>query len=195
MQNSGIMTNSAMLRRTIEELRQSFRCAILESVQRTTADLDISQNKIENIVSSCLSSIDDITTEIFRQSALQPTRLPMDAPVSYRAEFKARKAKHREAFQIENGRAPWALSDEDYTPVRFFQEIWGEYTMTGLITSSYLEKVDPSLYFALVNYVRGAHEGRPGRKAVRLTDLGITTERNVMRQLMPAKSKVDTESI
>jgi hypothetical protein len=35
------------------------------------------------------------------------------------------------------GREVHKLTDEDYTPLSFFREVWGKYVETGLLTKKY----------------------------------------------------------
>jgi hypothetical protein len=125
--------------------------------------------------------------------------LPGEARVLYKDPhkgFKARKAAYRADFYEKHGREPFALTDEDYTPVRFFQEVWGEYVQTRLLTSKYLEDKDPALYQALAHYIRGARQGRPGRdKSISFESIGVTTERDVMDRIVHARSRAAFEHL
>ena len=112
-------------------------------------------------------------------------QLRMPLPPRYEDHFKAKKLVYRSCFKAARGRDPFALTDEDYTPIRFFQETWGEIVAIAPITPGYLDRVDRELYFAILNYMRGANQGRPGRKPFTLEDLKILSRDNLLNILLP----------
>lgn len=125
-----------------------------------------------------------------QQNSRAASELPRVAEISYKEQFKKRRGEHREKFRKENKRDVHKLTDEDYTPVNFFKDVWAGYARTGLITSGYLERVDAPLYFALLNYIRGAQAGRPGRNnKLSLANLDIKTERQVIGRLLRPKDE------
>jgi hypothetical protein len=110
--------------------------------------------------------------------------LPPDAPRLYSEHFEARREEHRRQFKAEHGRKPIPRHEtEDYTPLNFFREVWGQYIQAGVISAKYLEGVDPELYRALVAFVRGSNEGRAGRSPKTLEGIGIRSQRDVMGRI------------
>ena len=112
--------------------------------------------------------------------ALPPGR----APVLYRLQFKKRRAAYRKRFTRQHGRPVDALSEEDYSPVRFFIDVWGEIVERTIVTPGYLERLDRPCYYALLNWMRGADVGKRGRSRLTWEDLGVATEQQILDLLL-----------
>ena len=109
----------------------------------------------------------------------------LEIPIRYRTAYKSRKQAYRTRFKEINGRNPHALSDEDYTPIKFFQETWINILEKSPISPGYLERVDAPLYMAILNYMRKANKGKPGRAPFTWEDLGVIPQGKLMNQLLP----------
>jgi hypothetical protein len=78
--------------------------------------------------------------------------------------FKSRQRAYRALFKELRGARPSILGPDDYTPVDFLNEEWGDLIKAGHLTSSILIKDDYVLYRLLMDYVRGAKKGSYNRK-------------------------------
>jgi hypothetical protein len=144
----------------------------------------LSDEHVKAIVSTILDvyrlAQAEISLEAFRRLPAEPD----EAPALFKEEFEERRDKYRARYKAAHGRKPIARHEvEDYTPVKFFQEVWSEYVKAGVVTSKYLERIDPELYRALVAFVRGSNEGRAGRSPITLEEIGVRSQRDLLSRI------------
>jgi hypothetical protein len=160
---------------TVEYARQ-------KAAQRGTP---ISDAEFRDIVGDVLDAFRIAQAEVGREAI---DMLPSRPVKSFAEHYPRLRELHRANFKIDHGRKPIARNDvEDYTPVKFFHEVWADYVQAGVVTAKYLERVDPELYNALVAYVRGCNEGRAGRQPITLEEIGIKSQRDLMGRFAKAE--------
>ena len=139
------------------------------------------------IAKASLPAIHDALREIVEPPARPFGALPQRAPELYKKTFKARRANYRQQFLSKNGRLVIPLTDEDYTPVRYYLDVWTPLVRSAgvPVTTRYLAAVDSSLFNALDHYIRQSQKHVRGRKPVAFADLGIVTDRQAIKTLLP----------
>lgn len=142
--------------------------------------IDLKAEQAERFLQAVLRIHEEEVAAV-RARALE--QLPQKAPKLFSEHFSDMRKKYRDEFREKNGRTPFPNNDrEDYTPVKFLNEIYGPFVKAGVITGKYLEDVDPPLYRALVDFVRGSKAGRAGRRPTTMEAIGVSSHRELMRK-------------
>jgi hypothetical protein len=112
----------------------------------------------------------------------------------YDQTYKDRLGTYRTAYQKMHGTLPKAWSDEDYSAVRYFKEVWGPIRAASSvpITTHYLRQKDQALFHALDHYIRQSQKGVRDRQMLTFEDLGILTERAAAKRVLAGRLKDKT---
>lgn len=139
------------------------------------------------IAKASLPAIHNVLLQLAGEPSRPLRTLPERPPELYEKTFKARRAKYRREFLAENGRPVVPLTDEDYTPVRYYVDVWTPLVQSAgvPVTTRYLAAVDSSLFNALDHYIRQSQKKVRGRKPITFADLGIVTDRQAIKTLLP----------
>jgi hypothetical protein len=169
-----------------EEVRKSFGRGLPKHV------LDDLRRRARRGLDDLLAAVLELRqrTQLGSEGAHAQSRLPDIAPELYDETFKRRRQDYRADFLRREKRPVTPLSDEDYTPVRYYDDVWRPIVeRTGLpITTRYLKTVDSSLFYALDNYIRQSQRRVRRREPITFADLDIITDREAARLLLKARA-------
>lgn len=169
-----------------DEVRKSFGRGLPKHV------LDDLRKRARRDLDDLLAAVLEVRlrTKLASEGVYAQSRLPDTAPELYDETFKNRRQQYRADFLQRETRPVDPLSDEDYTPVRYYDDVWRPIVQrTGLpITTRYLKTVDSSLFYALDNYIRQSQRRIRRREPITFADLDIITDREAARLLLKARA-------
>jgi hypothetical protein len=176
------MSGTSAHRTTASSLRETFRRILLDTRaldtrHESTGVLDVAVSKLLVAVAMCepQRGLPDAERSVY------PDGVPL-----YDQTYKDRLGTYRTAYQKMHGTLPKAWSDEDYSAVRYFKEVWGPIRAASSvpITTHYLRQKDQALFHALDHYIRQSQKGVRDRQMLTFEDLGILTERAAAKRVL-----------